>query len=301
MTSTPLWQTFNHPFVKDLAFSLACPTVLNHWHNIDPYQISPSITVHQIQFWQQQFYHYQPRLYELDTTTQYQRLTRFLMSRPSPHRLGFHFEGLLHFWLVDGFEQGLHQLQLLAHNIQLYRDKQTVGELDFIIHNHQTGNIEHWELAVKFFLGSPPYDYANWVGINSKDTLHRKMLHMQQKPFHSVWVNVNLDGNEQKLRIDKRLAVIKGRFFVPNHTTSFKRPDWLSPSFPLHSWYDGHDKQQLAGLDFQQIRPAHYVEWFTKRDFYDDRTLKITMPKSDCSLANGLYFWQDKPLVIYTK
>ena len=289
------WERYQRPFVRDLAFAIACPPVLNAWVNHQPLINTPTVTLHSAAFWQQQFINYQHRLETLDTTKAYRDLSRFLMNRPSPYRLGFHFEGLLHFWLMDGFERGCHPFEVLAHNVQLYRGKQTTGELDYILRNHDTGEIEHWELAIKFFLGSAPYQFANWVGMNSRDNLERKMTHMHSKQFRTVWVEVN---NEANVKIDKRIAVIKGRFFYPYGDTSFARPSWLAPNLPLHAWYDGNDLAQLATIDRSQLRRAHYVEWFTKRPFYDER--RPMMPWSEQSPPQaGLYFEGDRPLVIY--
>ncbi|WP_019672274.1 DUF1853 family protein [Psychrobacter lutiphocae] len=265
------WQQYHRPFVRDLAFALACPDALKQWQSPEPNLVSPPIFVHPSSFWQQQFQRYAPRLQQLDTGNSYQDLTRYLMSRPSPYRLGFHFEGLIHFWLEDGYQLGLHPYEVLAHNVQLYNGMQTTGELDFILCNHDTGEVEHWELAIKFYLGSAPYDFGNWVGINSRDTLERKLTHMQSKPFRSVWID--LDGYH-KLKIDRRYVVLKGRFFQPSHQ-QFTRPDWLSDDFPLHTWYklhhqyDWHSLLERNTLDDKALRPAHYIEWLTYRPFYD--------------------------------
>lgn len=289
------WEQYRRPFVRDLAYALACPPVLNTWVDHQPLFNTATVTIHSAEFWQLQFAHYQPRLHQLDTTQGYQALTRFLMSRPSPYRLGFHFEGLLHFWLVDGFKLELHPFEVLAHNVQLYRDKLTVGELDYILRNHKTGEIEHWELALKFFLGSAPYDFADWVGINSRDNLERKMTHMQSKQFRSVWVDTDA---HKTVKVDKRVAVIKGRFFKPVAEQSFARPEWLSAHFPLHDWIDAHSADQLATLDRRILRRADYVEWFTKRPFYDQRRPLLSCAEDE-PLETGLYFEGDRPLVIY--
>lgn len=289
------WERYTHPFIRDLAFTLACPPVLNTWVDHEPLNPTPTVVMHSAAFWQQQFDNYQSRLDILDKTKAYRDLTRFLMNRPSPYRLGFHFEGLMHFWLTDGFEHNCHPYEVLAHNVQLFRGKQTIGELDYILRNHDTGEVEHWELAIKFFLGSSPYDFVNWVGINSRDNLERKMTHMQSKQFGSVWIDVN---SHKRVKVDKRIAVIKGRFFRPYTDTIFERPSWLAPTFPLHEWYDGHDEAQLATLDMTVLRQAHYVEWFTKRGFYDEHRPLIKWSE-DSPPESGLYFAGDRPLVIY--
>lgn len=289
------WQIYKRPYVRDLAFVLACPNVLTKWLDFSPEHNTHQIDVHNSEFWLTQFQSYQKRLEELDNTSAYQHLTRYLLSRPSPNRLGFHFEGLLSFWLEDGYQRGLHTYETLASNIQLFNGKQTIGELDLILYNHQEQQTEHWELAIKFFMGSSPFAPENWVGINSNDNLQRKMTYMQNKQFRSIWVDTESHG---RVKIDKRFGVVKGRFFSPINSRDFIYPDWLEPSFPLHEWCDKNDEYNLNKLDMTMLRSAHYIEWFTKRDFYDGRQLPLFWSKEERPKA-GLYFEKDRPIVIY--
>ena len=291
------WEAYRRPYVRDLAFVLACPNVLTKWLDFSPDQNTHQIEVHNNEFWLAHFESYRERLQELDNTSAYQQLTRYLLSRPSPNRLGFHFEGLLSFWLEDGFARKLHPYETLANNVQLYNGKQTTGELDLILYNHEEGLTEHWELAIKFFMGSAPFAPANWVGINSNDNLERKMTYMQNKQFRSVWVDTEDHG---RMKIDKRYGVIKGRFFLPIGITDFTYPTWLAPSFPMHEWCDYQDHTNLAKLDKTNLRLAHYIEWFTKRDFYDDRQAQLSWSENELPRA-GLYFENDRAIVIYPK
>ena len=301
LTNDAPWNAYQRPFVRDLAYVLACPNVLTQWIDFTPHQNTHTVDVHSASFWQAQLETYQERLEELDTTTAYQDLTRYLLKRPSPSRLGFHFEGLLSFWLEDGFARQLHPYEMLANNVQLYNGKQTTGELDLILYNHEEKLVEHWELAIKFFMGSAPFAPENWVGINSKDNLERKMTHMQTKQFRSVWVDTEDRG---RIRIDKRYGIIKGRFFLPINTSSFGDrdwPTWLQPSFPIHEWCDKNDLTNLAMIDTTTLRRAHYVEWFSKREFYDNydaRLSPLNLSETD-TLRTGLYFEGDRPIVIY--
>ena len=293
------WEQFKRPYVRDLAYVLACPNVLTHWIDFSPNQNNYDIEVHSSEFWLTQFEAYQQRLHELDTTTAYQVLTRYLLNRPSPRRLGFHFEGLLSFWLEDGYKLGLHAYEVLASNVQLYQGKQTIGELDLILYNHKDELTEHWELAIKFFMGSPPFAPENWVGINSNDNLERKMVHMQTKQFCTVWVDTNTGNKDHGwVKIDKRYAVIKGRFFLPIDNTDFIDPDWLAKDFPMHRWCDEQDSHHLAALNISNLRLSTYVEWFTKRDFYDERLPRVNWIDGELPVT-GLYFEGNKPIVIY--
>ena len=289
------WERYKRPYVRDLAYALACPNVLTQWIDFAPQENTHAISVHSARFWQVQFEAYKQRLTELDTTTDYQELTRYLLKRPSPNRLGFHFEGLISFWLEDGFARKLHLYETIANNIQLFNGKQTTGELDLILYNHGENLVEHWELAIKFFMGSAPFAPENWVGINSNDNLQRKMTHMQTKQFRTVWVDTEKHG---QVKIDKRYGVIKGRFFLPINTTNFNYPSWLAPSFPIHKWCDSTDMTNLATLDIRALRAAHYIEWFTRRDCYDGRQLQVAWSNGALP-TTGLYFEGYSPIVIY--
>ena len=291
------WEEYQRPYVRDLAYVLACPNVLTKWLDVAPHQNIHTVSVHSANFWRQQFEAYQQRLKELDSTIAYQALTRYLLKRTSPNRLGFHFEGLLSFWLEDGFARKLHPYEIIASNVQLYNGKQTTGELDLILYNNRENLVEHWELAIKFFMGSPPFEPINWVGINSNDNLQRKMTHMQTKQFCSVWVDTK---NHGKVKIDKRYGVIKGRFFLPINRHHFSYPTWLTPTFPMHEWCDIYDTSTLATLDIIKLRAAHYIEWFTRRDFYDNSRLPL-INSENAILKTGLYFEGDRPIVIYPR
>ena len=289
------WEAYKRPYVRDLAYVLACPNVLTEWLDFALPQNTHAISVHSTSFWKMQFEVYEQRLKELDNTNEYQALTRYLLKRPSPNRLGFHFEGLLSFWLADGFARKLHPYEILASNVQLFNGKQTTGELDLILYNHQEKLTEHWELAIKFFMGSAPFEPENWVGINSKDNLQRKMIHMQTKQFRTVSVETEKHG---QVKIDKRYGVIKGRFFLPINTKCFDYPSWLTPSFPLHEWCDKADSVSLSKIDISALRAAHYIEWFSKRDFYDGRQSPLIHDENG-ALKAGLYFEGDRPIVLY--
>ncbi|MFC6380961.1 DUF1853 family protein [Psychrobacter glacincola] len=291
------WEAYKRPYVRDLAYVLACPNVLTEWIDFAPHQNNPTIAVHSTSFWQMQFEAYRERLNELDSTNAYQELTRYLLKRPSPNRLGFHFEGLLSFWLEDGFARKLHPYETLANNVQLFNGKQTTGELDLILYNHKDKLTEHWELAIKFFMGSAPFEPINWVGINSNDNLQRKMTHMQTKQFGSIWVSTEKHG---QVKIEKRFGVIKGRFFLPINTKGFDYPTWLSQTFPIHEWCDETDSTNLETIDITALRSAHYIEWFSKRDFYDGGQSPL-MKSENGILKTGLYFAGDRPIVIYPK
>lgn len=120
---------------------------------------------------------------------------------------------------------------------------------------------------------------------------------MQTKQFRTVWVDTE---NHGQVKIDKRYGIIKGRFFLTKNITNFVYPSWLAPSFPMHEWCDKYDTSTLATLDIRELRAAHYIEWFSKRDFYDGRPSALIHSENGI-LKTGLYFEGDRPIVIYPK
>jgi hypothetical protein len=164
------WLDFHQPAVRDLAFALASPPLLINW----PTELTPEriIDLPSDAFWQSHFQRYLPRLHALDQDPT--ELNTMLASLPTT-RLGVRFEALLSFWLNDHTDHW-HDLELLAKNIQLKDDKRTIGEVDFIIQNKITHEIEHWELSLKFYLGEGVMRPYEWRGLNDRDTFGRKTI-----------------------------------------------------------------------------------------------------------------------------
>src|SRR5687768_14976640 len=85
------------------------------------------------------------KLAELDRDPR--ELERWIEAAQGGSRLlGRYFEALLGFWIARVL--GARKLE---HSIKVLRDRQVVGELDFIFEDAD-GNLKHWEASVKFYL-----------------------------------------------------------------------------------------------------------------------------------------------------
>lgn len=76
--------------------------------------------------------------------------------------------------------------KILYENIQIIENKNTIGEIDFIIEEIKTQNIIHLELAYKFYLLDPslsPELINNWIGPNRNDSLKQKLDKLKTKQF----------------------------------------------------------------------------------------------------------------------
>lgn len=166
-------------------------------------------------FWQRALRSAEPLLRDLSFITQlnerYEKeLTRH---RHGSLRLGLYFELLLGFWL----EHGGHY-DILAHHeaVRDARTGTTLGEVDWIIRHRESGQVEHWEAAVKFYLAYPQLrGLASFVGPSTKgrDSLHQKLTHM-------LGHQLRLTMSRPECVNMQRYCCLKGRLFVP------WLPDW---------------------------------------------------------------------------
>lgn len=154
---------------------------------------------------------------ELDALDAGACFTRSDFERSGDRRLGAWFEFLIAQWLErdDRYE-------LVARNVAVRRDLprggcETLGELDLVVRNLEQNITEHWEVAVKFYLGVPGVKPAHqWVGPGQKDRLDLKLARVcdHQLPLSST-PGARALLKEKDVVIDRSRAVLKGRLFYP--------------------------------------------------------------------------------------
>jgi hypothetical protein len=67
---------------------------------------------------------------------------------------------------------------MIAHNLPIYEDKITKGEIDFLVDDLTSNLVMHIELVYKFYLLDSPDDSMKndqWIGPNRKDSLVLKV------------------------------------------------------------------------------------------------------------------------------
>lgn len=67
--------------------------------------------------------------------------------------------------------------KIIARNLQIHKDKITIGEIDFFVHNLQQKKDLHIEVVYKFYVYDPSYqdELKRWIGPNRKDSLLQKI------------------------------------------------------------------------------------------------------------------------------
>ena len=214
------WLQFRQPIVRQLAFCIASPNILTQIP--DNLKIENYFELHPNTVWQEHYQAYEVRLQQLDQ--QPQPLIDFMVRLKST-RLGLRFEHLLWFWLQD---DDYHPYQLLGHSIQKIAGAVTLGELDFLLLNKQTQEIEHWEVALKYYLGENELNLSEWFGLNRQDTLQRKLRHFTQRQFQF--------SETSQYTIQRKFAVMKGQLYLPEPHYASSIPEWINRSRRLGQW-----------------------------------------------------------------
>lgn len=135
---------------------------------------------------------------------------------PDPHhfRLGAHFEELIDWWLDHNSDW-----RRIMRNLQVYAQSRTevrtVGEFDFIVTNAEL--TEHWEVAVKFYLGVEDTSKPNnWFGANTEDRLDKKLERLRS---HQLRLSEHPSAKSllagHGIQIQNTRCIIKGRLFYP--------------------------------------------------------------------------------------
>lgn len=232
------WLSFKNPIVRQLAFVVASPNII---HTLpQELHIQNSFRLHDDSFWIEHYQRYEFRLLELDKNPQ--EIIDF-MSQLKSTRLGLRFEYLMWFWLKD---HEYHHYQLIDHSIQIIEGKNTLGELDFLVLNRSTNEIEHWEIALKYYLGEANLCLPHWYGLNRSDTLNRKLNHFSQKQFQFE--------SAQGHTIQKRMCVLKGQLYLPSRYDDHNIPKWINPSRRIGSW--GH---QILTHHYYRLKRQEWI------------------------------------------
>lgn len=242
---------YKQPAVRDLAWTLLSPPLLMprntgaRWHNLA---------------WGQRAYgSYEERLRQLERDPT--GLLESLAARRD-HRLGSYFEGLLSFWLADPANP---LYRLMANGLAVRAGQQTLGELDFVVKDLASGAFQHWEVAVKFYLGiRAGGDYSAWVGPGLRDRLDLKVTHLVERQL-PLTEHPAARASLLALGIEQcsNTCLLKGRLFYPHGVDP--GPWQPKAAEPLHwqGWWlpaaDFLAQYEAAGLQWCLLPKDHWL------------------------------------------
>ena len=170
----------------------------------------------------------------------------------------------------------LEDITLLAENIQIQKDKQTLGELDALL--IKSNQPIHLEIVYKFYvydeaLGTTEIDH--WIGPNRKDSLIEKLNKLSNKQLPLLYAN-HCQHTLTKLELDHfnfdQQVLFKAQLFVPyDKIVNFKD---LNKNCLYGFYIHRNQLEQFHDCLFYippkldwLLDPDYHVEWLDYRSF----------------------------------
>lgn len=208
-----------------------------------------------------------------------------LQIEPSRLPLGKYAEALLQIFFDHHPD-----FQLLARNIQLIKNKQTLGELDFLLFDMKKQNHIHLEFALKFYLKTIWKGEETFLGPNVKDTLSNKSQKLTNT--QSQLLNQHADllpANLQSINFQPQIWM-KGVRFYPfqiNENFTHSRAWWLD--------IKSIELLNQAGFTFELIeQKKDWIFPYYKASPVEFETLRLEAKKYLAHQANALMLVRKK-------
>ncbi len=181
---------------------------------------------------------------------------------PAKFRLGIHFEKIFQAWLEQH-----PSYKLAAANLQIQSLERTLGEFDLLVDSN--GEIEHWELAVKFYINCQnPADAGQWYGPDPADTFKGKVDRLTQHQLKLAELAASQTLlQSMDLTIDRVRCIIKGRLYYPFDQPGEKiAPKIANPNHLSGWWLKQDDLDELADRKIVYLEKKYWLSALTSSD-----------------------------------
>ncbi|MGF1729587.1 DUF1853 family protein [Photobacterium kasasachensis] len=195
-------------------------------------------------------------------------------------RLGFYYQ-----WLWQQLIEAHPHYRLVAEEVQLTWNKQTLGAVDFLVMNTVTNQLEHWEVAIKFYLA---YQHS-WPGPNASDNLDKKTARMLE---HQLTLCDHPAFRQQLAPYFGQPAVkrliMQGRLFYPHDKNTAGSSIAINPHALVGTWCY---QSQASDRQLKQLRKTHWISPPRYQDLntYLD-TSELSIPTQAVSPDNQVWF-----------
>ncbi|MGB5942730.1 MAG: DUF1853 family protein [Leeuwenhoekiella sp.] len=181
------------------------------------------------------------------------------------------------------------RFRMIAKNLQIIHQKETLGEIDFLLWDTAKLQVLHIELAYKFYLFIPDQNRhwtENWQGVNLRDNLHKKLDKFRQQQLPLLYKKEALP-QLLELDIQPREVIqkvcLKGQLFLPLKA-KLTTPR-INASAVMGNWFP-LEKLEMVGAGKAEIFIPPKNDW-------------VSIPDND--LAEWLTPSEAKELLFYLK
>lgn len=158
--------------------------------------------------------------------------------------------------------------ELVAENVQIIEDKQTLGEFDFIVKRISDGQLIHIELVYKYYLFDPSAEgteFEHWIGPNRGDQLDFKLDKLRDHQFPLLYTDAARKRlNELGLNVDEieQHVLFLANLFVPQqNTVPFHR---VNKDATEGNWMRLSEWESLPNEQAQFAIPEK-KDWFSRK------------------------------------
>lgn len=155
--------------------------------------------------WNASFY----GLTQLQLTSQSSTIYNGTLSK-SP-RLGKRVESF-----VSCFLQHIKNIRIVHENVQIQKNKRTIGEIDCILYQDNTPI--HLEIVFKYYLYDATIgddEIAHWIGPNRNDSLQQKIEKLASKQFPLLYKEETQKYIDMDVDCIQQRVLFKAQLFVP--------------------------------------------------------------------------------------
>jgi len=266
-------KNYNNQIVRDLAWVIgSSPLIFNNNNN--------QLFLEQ-EFFEIEYKKFSPHLDELDNNPK--RLIEHI-NNGNNHLLGKCFESLVEYWLKFSTDK-----QLLSHNLQVFKGRNTIGEFDFVYRELSNNKVYHLECVGKFYIAQKNIsDQSNFIGPNAIDNLERKLNKLINEQILLSRTEAGMDA----LQLEDINQEINPKIFFKGYlfyyadlffNNSFIIPKDSNPDHPKGWWIYTKDVDYFLSQRNSKWIVVERANWISKVILFDDSSIL-----SNKKLANKL-------------
>ncbi|CCO49334.1 conserved hypothetical protein [Vibrio nigripulchritudo SOn1] len=188
-------------------------------------------------------------------------------------RLGFVYQ-----YLCQKLFENNPQYLVKDEEIQLNQNGKTLGAIDFIIQNQLKDEIEHWEVAIKFYL----FHNGLWFGPNAKDRLDIKLEHMLTHQLKMSSSEAFKCQFPQWQHLQERL-LMQGRLYIN---------PFLDNEVPTHCCEKEINKERVKGYwcyENQKHRIEEPLYVLEKKNWITGRTSTSSLLEEETNIGKFIH------------
>lgn len=188
--------------------------------------------------------------------------------------------------------------ELLLSNIQIFKGKITIGELDYIVKHKSTSTIIHIELVYKFYIYNPSIkavessdihqELYKYQGPNGRDNLVRKLKHLRNHQFPLLYSDETreiLASQEIDVSKVKQQVCYLAHVFIPQQLWSHKF-EYINKN-SIVGYYYTYSAFAKAETDNLYFLPEKYAWKMTPQELPISYTFQEVLELTEQSLERG--------------